>query len=109
MYLAQKDEIKDKRNPKLATTTFVKHGIAQDRFDKMIVKFIINGLQPLRSVEDESFKQLIFGKTILIYAIVWLHVFSFNSMLPFYYRHGRIFLWYISSENNVASYFELQN
>lgn len=64
MYLAQKVEIKRKRNSKRAQTTFVRHGIDQDRFDKMIVKYVINGLQPLRSVEDESFQQLIFGKYI---------------------------------------------
>lgn len=62
MYLAQKDEMKQKRNSKCVSQELVKHGMDQDRFDKMIVKYIINGLQPLRSVEDESFKQLIFGK-----------------------------------------------
>lgn len=89
MYLAQKDEMKQKRNAKFVSQELVKHGMDQSRFDKMIVKYIINGLQPLRSVEDESFKQLIFGKYILIYEVILMHIFPFHSMLILViYRHG---------------------
>lgn len=64
MYLAQKDEIKHQRNSKSATHTPGKRGIEQDLFDKMVIKYIIDGIQPLRSVEDDSFKQLILGRCI---------------------------------------------
>lgn len=110
MYLAQKDEVKQKRNSKLVTQALVKRGIDQQRFDKMIVQYIINGLQPLGSVEDESFKQLIFGKYILVHESISMHIFPLNSTVIFdFHRHGCIFLWCINAESNVPLHFELQN
>lgn len=36
--------------------------IDQSQLDKIVTKFIINGIQPLRSVEDESFREYTFSK-----------------------------------------------
>lgn len=66
MYLTQKDENKNRKKSGHTTQNKGnKHGIEQDCFDRMVVKFIINGIQPLRTVEDESFKDFVLGKNFL--------------------------------------------
>lgn len=61
MYLTQKNVGK---HHKQLTQTSVKCGIDQDCFDKMVIRYIVNGIQPLRTVEDDSFKELVLGKQL---------------------------------------------
>lgn len=61
MYLKQKNVGK---HHKQLTQTSVKCGIDQDCFDKMVIRYIVNGIQPLRTVEDDSFKELVLGKQL---------------------------------------------
>lgn len=64
------DGNKHQQKPKSATQTSNKIGMPQDRFDKMVTKYIINGIQPLRAVEDDSFKELMFGNYITMFIIM---------------------------------------
>lgn len=66
MYLSQKDATKNKKKSEIRKQTSSKHGMSQDCFDKMVIRYIIDGIQPLRTVEDGSFKELVFGKYICI-------------------------------------------
>lgn len=53
---------KHQQKSKSATHKSDKSCISQDHFDKMVTKYIINGIQPY--VEDESFKELMFGNYV---------------------------------------------
>lgn len=52
----------DSKKNKPSKPKSVKRHIDQDEFDKIVIKYIINGIQPLRSVEDASFKEYTYGK-----------------------------------------------
>lgn len=62
MYTKQKNAGKHQKQKKQLMHTSITNGISQDCFDQMVIKYIINGLQPLRTVEDESFKEFVLGK-----------------------------------------------
>lgn len=72
MYLLQKDEEKLKRtlqysevtatNSNTLPTIAAATSLGQERFDEMIIKYIVDGIQPLNSIEDSSFQNLLFGK-----------------------------------------------
>lgn len=61
MYCVQKNQGKQQKQSKQLSQIPNKCGIGQDCFDQMVIKYIINGIQPLRSVEDASFKELVLG------------------------------------------------
>lgn len=77
MYIKYTAEKKDSKKPQMSKQRSTKRSIDQDELDQIVIKYIINGIQPLRSVEDESFKEYTYSKYKQICALndisfVWI-------------------------------------